>query len=46
MTVMKTMTSEDYDITYIRPDVIAKMSSEELDKYNQLYQDFYKDMYD
>lgn len=37
---------EDYDITDVTPDVIAKMSSEELDKYNQLYQDFYKDMYD
>ena len=37
---------EDYDITDVTPDVIAKMSSEELDKCNQLYQDFYKDMYD
>ena len=40
------MGGEDYDITDVTPDVIAKMSSEELDKYNQLYQDFYKDMYD
>ena len=44
MTVTKTMTSEDYDITYISADVIAKMSSEELDKYEQLYQDSDKDI--
>ena len=44
MTVMKTITSEDcYDITYIRADVIAKMSSEEVDKYDQLNQDSDKD---
>ena len=44
MTVTKTMTSEDYDITYVSADVIAKMSSEELDKYDQLNQDFDKDI--
>ena len=44
MTVTKTMTSEDYDITYIRADVIAKMSSEELYKCDQLNQDFDKDI--
>merc|ERR1711994_862746 len=37
---------EEYDITDVTPDVIAKMSAEEMEKYNQLYQDFYKDMYD
>jgi len=37
---------EDYDLTDVTPDVIAKMSPEEMEKYNQLYQDFYKDMYD
>ena len=36
---------EEYDITDVTPDVIAKMTSDEMDKYNQLYQDFYKDMY-
>ena len=46
MTVMKTMTSEDYDITYIRADVIAKMSSEEVDKYDQLNPDSDKDTKD
>ena len=33
---------EDYDLTDITPDVIAKMTSEEMEKYNQLYRDFYK----
>lgn len=37
---------EEYDITDVTPDVISKMSAEEMEKYNQLYQDFYKDMYD
>jgi len=37
---------EDYDLTDVTPDVIAKMTPEEMEKYNQLYQDFYKDMYD
>ena len=37
---------EEYDITDVTPDVIAKMNAEEMDKYNQLYQEFYKDMYD
>ena len=37
---------EEYDITDVTPDVIAKMSAEEMEKYNQLYQEFYKDMYD
>ena len=37
---------EEYDITDVTPDVIAKMNAEEMEKYNQLYQEFYKDMYD
>ena len=37
---------EEYDITDVPPDVIANMSSEEMEKYNQLYQEFYKDMFD
>jgi len=37
---------EEYDITDVTTEVIAKMTTEEMEKYNQLYQDFYKDMYD
>ena len=37
---------EEYDITDVTPEVIAKMTTEEMEKYNQLYQDFYKDMYE
>ena len=37
---------EEFDITDVTPEIIAKMTSEEMEKYNQLYQDFYKDMYD
>lgn len=37
---------EEYDITDVTPDVIAKMNAEEMEKYNQSYQEFYKDMYD
>merc|ERR1712203_128396 len=33
---------EEYDITDVTPDVIAKMNAEEMEKYNQLYQEFYK----
>jgi len=40
-----TVAGEEYDITDVTPDVIAKMSPEEMEKYNQLYQDFYKDMF-
>jgi len=37
---------EEYDITDVTTEIIAKMTTEEMEKYNQLYQDFYKDMYD
>eukprot|EP00092_Neocalanus_flemingeri_P019379 GFUD01020993.1.p1 GENE.GFUD01020993.1~~GFUD01020993.1.p1 ORF type:complete len:432 (-),score=178.57 GFUD01020993.1:117-1412(-) len=37
---------EEFDITDVTNEVIAKMTTEEMEKYNQLYQDFYKDMYD
>ena len=36
---------EEYDITDVPEDLFAKMTPEEIQKYNQLYQDFYKDMY-
>ena len=37
---------EDITITDITPDIIAKMTTEEMERYNQVYQEFYKDMYD
>merc|ERR1719369_2066289 len=37
---------EEFDITDVTTEIIAKMTTEEMEKYNQLYQDFYKDMYD
>jgi len=37
---------EEVDITDITPDHIAKMTTEEMEKYNQVYSEFYKDMYD
>lgn len=37
---------EEVDITDITPDHIAKMTSEEMERYNQVYSEFYKDMYD
>jgi len=37
---------EEFAITDVTPEIIAKMTTEEMEKYNQLYQDFYKDMYD
>lgn len=37
---------EEYDITDVTHEIIAKMTTEETERYNQLYQDFYKDMYD
>jgi len=37
---------EDIDITDITPDIIARMTTEEMERYNQVYQEFYKDMYD
>lgn len=37
---------EEFDITDVTTEVIARMTTEEMEKYNQLYQDFYKDMYD
>jgi len=37
---------EEYDITDVTTEVIARMTTEEMEKYNQLYQDFYRDMYD
>jgi len=37
---------EEYDITDVTTEIIAKMTTEEMEKYNQLYQDFYRDMYD
>merc|ERR1712098_149060 len=30
---------EEFDITDVTPEIIAKMTSEEMEKYNQLYQD-------
>jgi len=35
---------EEFDITDVTQDVINRMTQEEIEKYNQLYQDFYKDM--
>ncbi|XP_023323654.1 general transcription factor IIE subunit 1 [Eurytemora carolleeae] len=37
---------EEIVITDITPDIIAKMTTEEMERYNQVYQEFYKDMYD
>jgi len=37
---------EEHDITDITPDIIARMTTEEMEKYNQVYSEFYKDMYD
>lgn len=37
---------EEYDLTDVTHDIIARMTTEETEKYNQLYHDFYKDMYD
>ena len=37
---------EEVDITDVTPDIIAKMTTEEMERYNQVYQEFYKDMYD
>jgi len=37
---------EEYDLTDVTHEIIARMTTEETEKYNQLYQDFYKDMYD
>ena len=36
---------EEFDITYVTTEIIAKMTTEEMEKYTQLYQDFYQDMY-
>ena len=35
---------EEFDITDVTTEIIAKMTTEEMEKYNQLYQDFYKDI--
>lgn len=37
---------EEYDLPDVNPDIIAKMTPEEMDKYNQMYAAYYKDMYD
>jgi hypothetical protein len=37
---------EEFDLTDVTPEIIARMSTEEMERYNQLYRDFYKDMYD
>lgn len=37
---------EEIDITDVTPDIIARMTTEEMERYNQVYQEFYKDMYD
>ena len=37
---------EEFDITDGTTEIIAKMTTEEMEMYNQLYQDFYKDMND
>ena len=37
---------EEYDLTDVTHEIIARMTTEETERYNQLYQDFYKDMYD
>merc|ERR1711936_444992 len=37
---------EEYEITDVTNEVIARMTTDEMERYNQLYQDFYKDMYD
>jgi hypothetical protein len=37
---------EEIDITDVTPDIIAKMTTEEMERYNQVYQEFYKDMYE
>lgn len=37
---------EEYEITDVTHEIIARMTTEETERYNQLYQDFYKDMYD
>lgn len=37
---------EEYSITDVTTEIVARMTTEEMEKYNQLYQDFYRDMYD
>lgn len=37
---------EEIDITDVTPDIIARMTTEEMERYNQVYQEFYKDMYE
>merc|ERR1719220_1526345 len=37
---------EEFEITDVTHEIIARMTPEETERYNQLYQDFYKDMYD
>ena len=38
--------NDQIDVTDVTPDHIARMTQEEMDKYNQVYSEFYKDMYD
>ena len=35
---------EEIDITDVTPDIIARMTTEEMERYNQIYQEFYKDI--
>jgi len=37
---------DQIDVTDITPEHIARMTQEEMDKYNHVYSEFYKDMYD
>merc|ERR1711864_34603 len=34
---------EEYSITDVTTEIVARMTTEEMEKYNQLYQDFYRD---
>ena len=37
---------EEYDLPDVTEDIINKMTPEEMDKYNQMYQNYYKTLYD
>ena len=38
--------NEDIAVTDVTPEIIAKMTPEEQDRYTQIFQDFYSHMYD
>ena len=38
--------NEEITITDVTEEVISKMTADELDRYNQVYQDFYSNMYE